>query len=47
MIKRIVLKDHNQKNGEIGEILRRPDMKKSSLRAFARMRAKNAMIINN
>ena len=28
MIKRIVQKDQNQKNREIGEILRRADMKK-------------------
>ena len=30
MIKRIVEKDQNQKNGEIGEILRRGDKKKKA-----------------
>ena len=45
MIKRIVQNDQSQKNGEIGEILRRPHKKKrekkSRLRAFARTWAKN------
>ena len=45
MIRRIVQKIKNQKNGEIGEILLRPDgkPKKSSTRAFARTRAKNCI----
>ena len=44
MIKRIVQKDQNQKNGEIREFLRRLYMeKKSRLRAFARTRAKNPL----
>ena len=40
MIKRIVQKIKTKKNGEIGEIFGRPDGKKSSVRAFARTRAK-------
>ena len=40
MIRRIVQKIRNQKNGEIGEILLRPGEKKMRLRAFARTRAK-------
>ena len=42
MIKRIVQKIKTKKNGEIREIFGRPDKeKKSRLRAFARMQAKN------
>ena len=46
MIKTIVQNDQSQKNGEIGEILRRPEEeeKKSRFRAFARTQAKNDFI---
>jgi hypothetical protein len=45
MIKRIVQKIKTQKNGEIGEILRRQhgEKKKRRFRAFARTRAKNKL----
>jgi hypothetical protein len=47
MIKRIVQKIQTTKNGEIGEFFQSDDLKKKSrLRAFARMRAKNAFLAN-